>query len=73
VNTAVLNKAIYRFYYQFAMKQSILHMKRTQLQLVKSYLDEAIRIESKIFTPTHPNRVSTASKLTDILHELSNV
>jgi hypothetical protein len=72
-NTAATNSAIGRFYYQFAMRQSIVHKKRTQLLLAKLYLDEAVRIESKIHSPTHPNRVAAASLLSAVLIELSRV
>jgi hypothetical protein len=40
--TAIGNTAIGRFYYQLAMKQSIVHTKGTQRLLAKSYLDEGI-------------------------------
>jgi tetratricopeptide (TPR) repeat protein len=72
-NTAFVNITIGEFYYQLALRQSILHTKRTQLLLAKSYSEEAIRIETKIHIPTHPNRAAAASLLSAILIELSRV
>jgi tetratricopeptide (TPR) repeat protein len=73
VNTALANSHTGQFHYQVAMTSSIVHTKRTQLLLAKSYLDEAVRIESKIHDPKHPKRVMAASLLSIILRELSNV
>jgi hypothetical protein len=72
-NTAAGNVVISQFYCQLAMTQSITSMKRTKLLLAKSYAEEAIRIETKIHNPTHPNRVGAASVLSNILRELSTV
>jgi tetratricopeptide (TPR) repeat protein len=72
-NIALGNIEIGNFYYQLAMIQSIISIKRTQLLLAKSYAEEAIRIETKIHNPTHPNYVSAESVLSDILRELSTV
>jgi hypothetical protein len=68
-NTAIVNSSVGSFHYQLAMRCSTGHSKRTQLLLAKSYLDEAIRIETKTRNPTHPNRVAAASSLSTILHE----
>jgi tetratricopeptide (TPR) repeat protein len=73
INTAGANIATGYFHYNFAMIQSTISTKRTQLQLAKSYSEEAIRIESKIHNPTHPNRVGAASLLSEVLRELSKV
>jgi hypothetical protein len=73
VNTAAGNTEFGRFYYQFAIEQSIVHTKRTQLLLANSYLDEAVRIEIKIHSQTHPNRVAAASLLSIVLNELSRI
>jgi tetratricopeptide (TPR) repeat protein len=70
INTAVANIAIGRFHYLFAMIKCTSSTKRTQLQLAKSYSKEAIRIESMIHNPTHPNSVAAASLLSDLLREL---
>jgi hypothetical protein len=55
------------------MASSTGHTQRAQLLLAKSYSDEAIRIETKIHSPTHQNTVIAASILSKILRELSNV
>jgi tetratricopeptide (TPR) repeat protein len=72
-NTAAGNTDIGRFHYKLAMIQSIISIKRTQLLLAKSYAEEAIRIVRKIHNPTHPNYISAAFLLSDILRELSTV
>jgi hypothetical protein len=73
MNTAVANINIYRFYRVFAQIQSTTSSKRTQLQLAKSYSEEAIRIETKIHNPTHPNIIIAASLLSNVLRELSEI
>jgi hypothetical protein len=72
-NTAVVNAIIGEFHYRLAMIPSIRHIRRTQLLLSKSYLNEAIRIETKIHNPTHPNRVRAVSLLSDTLNGLSSI
>jgi tetratricopeptide (TPR) repeat protein len=72
-NTAAGNISIGQFYYKLAMIQSIMSIKRTQLLLAKSYVEEAIRIETKTHNLTHPNRVGAESLLFNILRELSTV
>jgi tetratricopeptide (TPR) repeat protein len=69
-NTAGLNIDIGQFYYQIATTSSVGYTKRTQLLIAKSYIDEAIRIETKIHNPTHPNSVGATSLLSNILSEL---
>jgi hypothetical protein len=70
-NTAGGNIAIGLFYHKLATMQSVMSIKRTQLLLAKSYAEEAVRIETKIHNPSHLNYVSAASRLSDILSELS--
>jgi tetratricopeptide (TPR) repeat protein len=72
-NTAVVNVDIGQFHYKIAMTSSIVYTRRTQLLLAKSYSDEAIRIESKVHNPTHPNRVMAANLSSRILPELSRI
>jgi hypothetical protein len=71
-NIAVVNHEIGQFHYKIALTSSIVHIKRTQLLLAKSYSDEAVRIEIKIHSPTHPNRVAT-TLLSNLLSDLSRV
>jgi hypothetical protein len=70
-NTATATVNIGQFYHGLAIKQSTVGTKRTQLLLAKSCFEEATRIETKIHSPTHPNRVGVASLLSDVLRELS--
>jgi tetratricopeptide (TPR) repeat protein len=72
-NTVAAYAALGDYHYRFALKESIISKKQTQLLLAKSYSDEAVRIETKIHNPAHPNRVMTASLLSIILHELSRI
>jgi hypothetical protein len=73
MNTAAVTSNIGNFHYQLAMIQSMISTKRTHLLLAKSYIEEALRIETKIDNPTHPNRVTAASLLSKVLKELSTV
>jgi tetratricopeptide (TPR) repeat protein len=73
INTAGANIEIGRFHYNFAMVPSTISAKRAQLKLAKLYSEEAIRIESKVHNPTHPNSIIAASLLSDVLRELSKV
>jgi hypothetical protein len=72
-NSAAGNIEMCQFYYKFAMIQPIISTKRTQLLLAKSYVEEAIRIVTKIHNPTHLNYVLATSLLSFILRELSTV
>jgi tetratricopeptide (TPR) repeat protein len=72
-NTAAANMEIGQFHYKIAMTSSIVHTKRTQLLLAKSYIDEGVRIEIKIHSPTHPNRVAASSLLSEISRKLLKV
>jgi tetratricopeptide (TPR) repeat protein len=73
MNTAAVTTEIGHFYYKLAMTQSIISTKRTQLLLAKSYFEKGTRIETKIHSPTHQNRVLAASLLSQVLNELSTV
>jgi tetratricopeptide (TPR) repeat protein len=69
-NTTTITINIGQFHHKIAMTSSTLHTIRTQLLVAKSYFDEAVRIETKIHNPAHPNRVMAASLLSRILREL---
>jgi hypothetical protein len=70
-NTAAGNITFSQLHYNLAKIQSVISIKRTQLLLAKSYAEEAVRIETKIHNPSHPNCILAASQLSDILRELS--
>jgi hypothetical protein len=70
MNGAAVNIEICQFYYKLAMTQSIVSIKRTQLLLAKSYVEEGLRIEKMIHSPTFPNYVAAECILSDILREL---
>jgi tetratricopeptide (TPR) repeat protein len=72
-NTAGGNSAISQLYYNLAIIESVIIMKQAQLLVAKSHAEEAVRIETKIHDPTHPNNVAAASLLSKILRELSTV
>jgi tetratricopeptide (TPR) repeat protein len=72
-NTAAANVGIGSFHYKIAMTSSIVHKKRTQLLLAKSYSEKAEQILTEAHSPNHPNRVMASSLLSDILRELLKV
>jgi tetratricopeptide (TPR) repeat protein len=67
LNVAIGNINFGQFYCELARKQSTVDAAQTYLILAKSHHEEAQRINSKIYGPTHPNTVDAASRLTDIL------
>jgi tetratricopeptide (TPR) repeat protein len=71
INTAVGNLNIGNFCRQLAGIQSTIDSKRTQLLLVKSHYEEALRIDLKVYGPNHPDTVDVTSQLTSVLRELS--
>jgi hypothetical protein len=73
MNTSISKMAIGQFHFSLAMIQSMISIKRTHLLLAKSYYDEAVRIETKIHIPTHPNRVAATSLLSEVMSELSRI
>jgi hypothetical protein len=72
-NTACGNITTCQLYCNLAKIQPIISIKKTHLLLAKSYAEEAVRIETKIRNPAHPNRVLATSVLSDILGELSTI
>jgi tetratricopeptide (TPR) repeat protein len=73
VNTSVVNIDIGQYYYELANTQSVVSTKRTQLLLAKSHLEEAIRIERKVNSLSHPNNITATTLLSAVLIELSIV
>jgi hypothetical protein len=73
LNAAISNHNIGGFYFKLAKIQPTLDAKRTQLLLAKSYYEEAQRIYSKIYGPTHPSTADASSELTIVLRELSQL
>jgi hypothetical protein len=73
LNAATGNKNLGEFYILLAEKQPTVDAKRAQLLLSKSYHEEALRIYSKIYSPTHLDTVDTSSQLTAVLRELSRL
>jgi hypothetical protein len=73
VNTTAATIEISGFHCELAMTQSIVVTKRMYLLLAKSYFEKATRIETKIHSPTHPNRVCVSSLLSEVLNELSKI
>jgi hypothetical protein len=71
VNVAFTNFNMGKFYGQLANIQPTVDAKRTQLLLAKSHFVEALRIQSKVYGPTHPSTVKTASHL-NIISEASS-
>jgi hypothetical protein len=73
INAAIGNNNLGDFYYKLAREQLTVDAKRTQLLLSRSYHEEAQRIYSKIYGPTHSDTVGTSSRLTTLLRELSQL
>jgi hypothetical protein len=73
LNTAIRNKNLGYFYSMLAGKQPTVDAKRTQQLLSKSCYENALRIYSKIYSPTHSDTVNTSSLLTAVLRELSQL
>jgi hypothetical protein len=69
--TAVANYNLGLFHYQLALEQATDDLKQTQLLLAKSHHEETLRIRSKIYGPTHPETVATASRLASVTSVLS--
>jgi hypothetical protein len=72
-NTAAANSNLGLFYYQLSHEQATLNVQQAQLLLAKSHHEEAYRIRSKIYGPTHPETVFTASNLADVTSVLSRI
>jgi phage gp46-like protein len=66
VNVAGGNCSMGQFFLMVAMIQSTVDAKKTQLLLAKSYQSEALRIETKLYGPNHPNTISTKAQLSQI-------
>jgi hypothetical protein len=73
LNAAIGNNNLGEFCYKLARKQPTVDAKRTQLLLAKSYYEDAQRIYSKIYGPTHPSTADASSQLTIVLRELSQL
>jgi hypothetical protein len=63
------------FHYQLADIQATIdvHLQQTQLLVAKAHFEEAFRIRSKIFGPTHPETLIAASLLNDVSIKLSTI
>jgi hypothetical protein len=73
LNTAHQHLQISAFYYKVTGAQTTVDLQQKQLLLAKSHMEEALRIYSKIHGPTHPDTLKTASLLTTISSELSQI
>lgn len=73
MNTSIANMESGRYHCRVAMIQPTTDTRRTQLLLAKSYYHEAVRIETKIHSPTHPHRVEATSLLSDVVSNLSRI
>jgi S-adenosylmethionine/arginine decarboxylase-like enzyme len=73
LNAAIGNHIFGEFYTKLASKQPTVDAMRSQLLLSKYYHEEAQRIYSKIYGPTHSDTINTSSRLTTVLRELSQL
>jgi tetratricopeptide (TPR) repeat protein len=72
-NTAIVNESLGMFHHELAHKQATLNVQQAQLLLAKSHFEEALRIRSKMYGPTHPETVVTASRLATVSGMLSKI
>jgi hypothetical protein len=70
-NTANGNYNLVLYYLQVASNQATANSKRNFPILAQSYSEEAIRIWSKIYGPTHKTTIDAVSVLNRVLSELS--
>jgi hypothetical protein len=61
--TAVTNSNFGQFYVKLPSVQSEVDKKQRHLLLAQSYFEEAVRIELKIYGPTHPSTIDATSRL----------
>jgi tetratricopeptide (TPR) repeat protein len=72
-NTAVMSVNIGLYYYQLAKGQPTVDTKRKYFLVSKSHIEEGFRIRTKIYGPTHPRTVHTASLFSIVVNELSRL
>jgi tetratricopeptide (TPR) repeat protein len=70
-NTAISNINTGNYYDELARRQPTVDTKRKYFLLSKSHIEEGFRVQTKIYGPTHPNTVQTASILSDVISALS--
>jgi tetratricopeptide (TPR) repeat protein len=73
INTAIGNMSIAQFHENLAGVQASVDSKRIQLQLSKSYYEEAFRIVSKVYGPTHQQTFDTAYRWDLVTKQLSSI
>jgi hypothetical protein len=73
LRTAAGNYDLGLFHCELAGKQAKVDFKQTQLLLAKAYLEESVRIHTKIYGSTHTETVDAASPLADVFSELSRI
>jgi hypothetical protein len=72
-NTAILNVSLGSYYYDLPRRQLTVATKRKYFLISKSHIEEGFRIQIKMYGPTHPNTVKTASVLSDVVSVLSRL
>jgi tetratricopeptide (TPR) repeat protein len=72
-NTAISNINSGSYYYELARRQPTINTKRKYFLVSKPHIEEGFRIQTKLFGPTHPNTVHTASLLSSLMDELSRL
>jgi tetratricopeptide (TPR) repeat protein len=72
VNSAMVSMNIGLYYFQLARRQPTIDTEREYFLISKSYIEEGLRIKTKIHGPTHPDSVRAASLLSAIRSVLSD-
>jgi tetratricopeptide (TPR) repeat protein len=71
INTAASNFNLGDFYYQQAVESLSIGILKERLSLSLSKFNEALRINTKLFGPDHPDTVKASSQLSIVTRELS--
>jgi hypothetical protein len=68
-----VNGSLGNYYYELARREPTVATKRKKLLISKLYVEEGFRIRTKIYGPTHPKTVQTASSLSDVISAVSRL
>jgi hypothetical protein len=70
-STSVGNQNLAGFYHILARLQLTIKLKRKYLYLSKSHFEEAVRINLKLYGPTHQNTIDVTNSLENVICNLN--
>jgi hypothetical protein len=73
LGAAFIHVSVGIFYYQFSVLQPTAELKRAQLFRAKFHHEEAIRIRSRKYGPTHSKTIESESQLAATILDLSQI